>query len=102
MIEWLEDNVSNEEGKKAQERWNSLQCKLKWNNRKHRRALKLLKELRNDDAHPSNVDVEARRQLIEGEYFTRWEQKSCMEIIGMIEIARNLNTIQSNLYPCNL
>ena len=92
MIEWLEEHKSSEEGKKAQEKWDEWKGKLKWNDKKHRRALKCLKELRHNIAHPSNVDLElARQELIQGEYFADSLQNSCTEIIGMIEIVREFN-----------
>ena len=92
MEDWLEENKSNDEGTAAQKRWDDLKLKLNWNDNNHRRALKLLKRLRNDDAHPTDVDLEvARQQLKEGNYVTRWQKKSCTEIIDMIKTARNLN-----------
>ena len=93
MNYWLIENCSSPEGKEAQKRWDNLKGKLNWNEKKHRWALKQLKELRLEDAHPRDVDLEdARKELKEGKHFARRDKKTCEEIIDMIITARKLNS----------
>lgn len=88
MERYLKKNASSEEKK----RWEDLKGKLNWDEEDHKSALKILKDLRLDDAHPKNVDLEvARKQLKEGNYVAETEKKSCEEIINMIVAARKLN-----------
>ena len=88
---WLKNSKSSEV-KAAQERWVDLQVKLKWNDDKHTYALQCLRELRKDDAHPGNVDLEeARKQLNEGDHVAVMDKEKCAEIIEMVVTARKLN-----------
>ena len=90
MDEWLADNSTTEDGQAAQERWKELKLKLKWNYRKHKSALKLLKSLRINDAHPTDVDLkEASKQLQEGDYVALYQKKRCQQIIDMIKVAQS-------------
>ena len=92
MENWLEENKSNGEGIAAQKRWDDLKLKLNWKEKRHKKALKLLKDVRMEDPHPSEVDLEvARQQLIEGGHFGKWQIESCTDIIDMLKMLKNLN-----------
>ena len=92
MEDWLKRNKRSAEGIAAQKRWDDLKLKLNWNDDDHKGALKLIKSIRNEVAHPSDVYLEeARQQFIEGNYVTYWQENSCMQIFDMVEIVRNLN-----------
>ena len=92
MERWLERNSSTSDGKAAQKRWDDLKEKLKWNEKDHKYALKHLKELRREDAHPDDVNLEvARKQLNEGEYIADTDKETCEQIIDMVLTARILN-----------
>ena len=97
MEEWLEENKSSDEGIAAQKRWDDLKLKLNWkeiswNKKHHKKALKLLKYVRKDDAHPLEVVLEvARQQLIEGGHVAKWQIESCTDIIDMLKMLTNLN-----------
>ena len=90
MKHWLKKNSSNDKGKEAQERWNVLKDKLKWDEDDHQLALSLLKDIRIKDAHPEPVDLdEARKQLREGDYISDLNKTSCEEIIDMLVTLKN-------------
>jgi SMC interacting uncharacterized protein involved in chromosome segregation len=93
MKRWLEKNsTESEEGEAAQKRWDDLKRTLNWKEKDHDGALKCLKKLRMEDAHPENVDLEvARRQLIEGNHVADLDKKDCEDIIDMVVIARKWN-----------
>ena len=97
MEDWLEENKSNDEGIAAQKRWDDLKLKLNWKEiswkkKHHKKALKLLKDVRKEDAHPLEVDLEvARQQLIEGGHVAKWQIESCTDIIDMLKMLKNLN-----------
>ena len=92
MKRWLKNNSRKPKGKAAQKRWEDLKRTLNWDEEDHIYALKQLKELRTEDAHPEKVDLEvARRQLIEGNYVADVDKKNCEDIIDMVETARKLN-----------
>ncbi|CAB3981125.1 Hypothetical predicted protein [Paramuricea clavata] len=92
MKRWLKKNTSSPEVIAAQKRWDDLKRTLKWDEDDHTDALKCLKELRKEDAHPENVDLEvARKQLIEGNHVAEMDKKTCEDIIDMIVTARELN-----------
>jgi DNA repair exonuclease SbcCD ATPase subunit len=92
MKRWLKKNSSSPKGKAAQTRWEDLKEKLNWDEEDHNYALKCLKELRREDAHPKKVDLEvARKQLNEGVYVADVDKKTCEDIIDMVVTARKLN-----------
>ena len=92
MERWLKRNSKSVEGNAAQERWDILKSKLNWDEEDHKQALKILKDLRVDDAHPKDVDLgEARKQLTEGNYIAECDKKICQEIIDMIPKAKSIN-----------
>ena len=92
MERWLKKNSKSVKGKAAQERWDILKSKLNWDEEDHKQALKILKDLRVDDAHPKDVDLgEARKQLTEGNYIAECDKKICQEIIDMIPKAKSIN-----------
>ena len=94
MEEWLQESKSNDEGIAAQKRWDDLKLKLNWKEiswekKHHKKALKVLKNVRKEDAHPSEVDLEvARQQLSEGGHVAEWQIESCTDIISMLETLR--------------
>jgi myosin heavy subunit len=93
MKRWLIKNSSTPEGKAAQKRWDDLKGKLNWVEEDHIYALRQLKELRKEDAHPENVDLEvARKQLNEGDHVADADKEICEEIIDMVVTARKLNS----------
>ena len=92
MERWLKRNSGSVEGKAAQERWDILKSKLNWDEEDHKLALKILKDLRVEDAHPKDVDlVEATKQLTEGDYIAECDKKICQEVIDMIPKAKSIN-----------
>ena len=92
MERWLKRNSQTGDGKAAQQRWDQLKIKLNWIECDHKSALKLLKDLRVGDAHPTDVDLgEASKQLKEGEYIAEPERDFCQQIIGMIETIRSVS-----------
>ena len=94
MEYWLKKNKRSADGIAAQKRWDDLKLKLNWNDDDHKGALKLIKSIRNEVAHPSGVYLdEARQQFIEGNYVTYWQENSCMQIFDMVKIVRNLNNL---------
>jgi chromosome segregation ATPase len=93
MERWLSVKRSSREGKAAQKRWDDLKGKLNWNEEDHKYALKQLRKLRLEDAHPVNVDLDvARKQAKEGNYLASTDKELCEEIIDMIVAARKLNS----------
>jgi chromosome segregation ATPase len=92
MKRWLKKNSTKSEGEAAQKRWNDLKRTLNWDEDDHNGAMKCLKGLRMEDAHPENVDLEvARKQLIEGNYVADLDKRNCEDIIDMVVTARKLN-----------
>ena len=92
MERWLKRNSQTGDGKAAQQRWDTLKIKLNWNECEHKPALKLLKDLRVGDAHPTDVDLEeVSKQLKEGDYIPEPERDFCQQIIGMIETIRSVS-----------
>lgn len=92
MERWLKRNGEKEEGKAAQNRWDELKSKLNWDEDDHRSALKILKDLRVADAHPTDVDLEeASKQLMEGGYIADPDKEFCQQIIGMVKTTKSLN-----------
>ena len=91
MKRWLKKNSSSPEGKAAQKRWEDLKKKLNWDEEDHIYALRQLKELRREDAHPGSIDLEvARKQLNEGEYVADVDKETCEQIIDMVLTAKSI------------
>lgn len=91
MERWLEKNSRTPEGKAAQKRWDDLKEKLNWVEEEHKYALRQLKELRREDAHPGSIDLEvARKQLNEGEYVDDVDKETCEQIIDMVLTAKSI------------
>mgnify|MGYP002803884101 CR=1 FL=1 len=97
MKQWLLENSSSTQGQEAIERWEDLQDELKWEEGIHKFGLKLLKEVRNEVAHPEELDVEgleeARKEL--KDYIADPYQKRCEEIIDMVIKVKKLNSSKS-------
>ncbi|XP_028392301.1 uncharacterized protein LOC114516893 [Dendronephthya gigantea] len=84
------EDLSLEEKEEGKRKWEELKRKLKWNEKRHKHALWLLKQIRFNLAHP-DVTVEMARKLIkEGSYVAEIEKKSCEEIIDMIVTLENI------------
>ena len=64
MIEWLDENVSSLEGKKAQQRWNDLKRKLNWNEKRHKYSLKVLKQNEPVPQLILNVNLDYKPQTV--------------------------------------
>ena len=95
MERWLKKNRGEKEGVDAQKRWEELRSKLNWDEDDHKPALKVLKALRIEDAHPTVVDLEeAGKQLKEGDYIAEPDKESCQQIIGMIKTTKTLNEMK--------
>ena len=94
MERWLLENSSRPEGQKAKERWEKLKGELKWNDSKHRFGLHLLKEVRSEEAHPKEFDVEEARKELKHHIADPF-QKRCKEIIDMVIKAKQLNSSKS-------
>jgi hypothetical protein len=90
MERWLMKNSGTPEGKAAQKRWDNLKEKFNWDE-DHKYALRQLKELRREDAHPGSIDLEvARKQLNEGEYVADVDKETCEQIIDMVLTAKSI------------
>ena len=91
MQRWLKKNSSTSDGKAAQKRWDDLKEKLNWDEEDHKYALRQLKELRREDAHPGSIDLEVvRKQLNEGEYVDDVDKETCEQIIDMVLTAKSI------------
>ena len=97
MIEWLNEEGSEEDGEtekekaaritakeEAKERWEEVKRMVDWN-RKHENVLKYMKRQRIKFAHPPDVDLQHVKYLVKSHHISEKEKECCLDILTIIE-----------------